>query len=157
MAQTVRSFLSVAGVVAVALGATVTALSVTADKATRTVAESPPVARSLRPSYVAFLPRTAPDAFNRVRASPTDPAPAVTIRAPPAKTPAFTHRVLAGSLRVRSGPKKTMPQVFVLEEGAEVTALGTERGWVEIRDRDGRTGWVYGRYLTATAPEAVPN
>jgi uncharacterized protein YgiM (DUF1202 family) len=157
MAQTVRSFLSFATVIAVALGATITALSFTADTVARTAAESPPVARNLRPSYVAFLPKAEPEAFNIARTLPVNPIAAPVAVAPPAATPAFTHTVLASSLRVRAGPQKTTPQVFVLEEGAEVTALGTERGWIEIRDRDGRTGWVYGKYLTATGPEAKVN
>lgn len=158
MAHPLRSALSFVGVVGVALAATVTALSFTADTVARTAAETPPGKSNLRPSYVAFLPQRSAADFDISRTLPVHAGatvPSVPAVVPDAATPAFTHTVAASSLRVRTGPNKNTPQVFVLENGAQVTALRTERGWLEVRDRDGRTGWVYGKYLDAATTVAT--
>ena len=158
MAHPLRSMLSFAGVVGVALAATVTALSFTADTVARTAAETPPVKSNLRPSYVAFLPKREAADFDISRALPVQAGavvPSVPATGTEVEAPAFTHTVAASSLRVRLGPNKNTRQVFVLESGAQVTALRTERGWLEVRDKDGRTGWVYGKYLDAATTVAT--
>lgn len=79
----------------------------------------------------------------------------VVVKAPVAvekPTPAASSdpdlRIVAGQgVNVRSGPGKSKEALFALPGGAEVTIGANERGWLEITDDQGRTGWVYKDYL----------
>lgn len=59
------------------------------------------------------------------------------------------RRIVAGlGVNVRAGPSKSSNTLFALRGGAEVTLTGrSERGWLELRDAQDRTGWAYGDYL----------
>lgn len=59
----------------------------------------------------------------------------------------FTRKVGVEVLKVRSGPAKASDQVFVLKGGTPVSVGETHNGWVEITTRDGRSGWVFARFL----------
>lgn len=59
------------------------------------------------------------------------------------------RRIVAGlGVNVRAGPSKSSNTLFALRGGAEVTLTGrSERGWLELRDAQDRTGWAFGDYL----------
>jgi uncharacterized protein YgiM (DUF1202 family) len=59
----------------------------------------------------------------------------------------YTHKVGVESLRVRSGPASATDQVFALKGGTAVSLGESRQGWVEITTEDGRTGWVYAKFL----------
>lgn len=111
-------------------------------------AVSAPIKSNLRPSYVAVLPAANAGALDVARSVAVvvrgDPAVAAQAGRP---NTTFTHTVAVESLRVRSGPHKTTPQVFALKGGAPVTVTREERGWVLIDAGKGRVGWVYSRLL----------
>lgn len=66
--------------------------------------------------------------------------------AAPAK--ATNLRKVAGSgVTVRSGPGKSNKSLFNLSGGAPVTVLADSKGWLKIRDAEGRTGWAYKSYI----------
>jgi len=61
--------------------------------------------------------------------------------------------VSAASVNVRSGPSTNDRVIGALDAGAPVEALGplaTE--WVQIRDMDGRIGYMSGQFLSEDAP-----
>jgi hypothetical protein len=61
--------------------------------------------------------------------------------------------VTGDRVNVRAGPSTGDRVVTALERGTGVQALGPQDGeWVNVRDADGRTGYVAGRFLSATAP-----
>jgi len=62
---------------------------------------------------------------------------------------AATERVVitASSLNVRSGPGGGNPVQFTLTSGTVVDALARSQGWVNVRDDQGREGWVSGDYV----------
>ncbi len=57
--------------------------------------------------------------------------------------------ITANSLNVRSGPGTSNPAQFSLTSGTIVDVLGRADGWVQIRDAQGRTGWVSSQYAVA--------
>lgn len=105
------------------------------------------VKTNLKPSYVAVLPSAKAEALDIARVTP------VVVKHDPvqpseaAMRPVFTHSVAVESLRVRSGPRKTMPQLFALKGGTKVNILREERGWVLIDAGAGKQGWVYSKLL----------
>ncbi len=57
-------------------------------------------------------------------------------------------RTVAGSgVTVRSGPGKSNKALFNLPGGAEVSVLDESKGWLKVKDTDGRTGWAYKTYI----------
>jgi len=54
--------------------------------------------------------------------------------------------ITASSLNVRSGPGSGNPVQFSLGGGSIVDVLDRSGDWVEIRDDNGRSGWVAGQY-----------
>lgn len=54
--------------------------------------------------------------------------------------------ITANSLNVRSGPGTTNPAQFSLTSGTIVDVLGRADGWTQIRDSQGRTGWVSSQF-----------
>ncbi len=55
--------------------------------------------------------------------------------------------VLGQGVNVRSGPSSSAGKLFALVGGSEVTVSETQKGWLKITDKEGRTGWAYKSYL----------
>jgi uncharacterized protein YgiM (DUF1202 family) len=70
-----------------------------------------------------------------------EPAPA------PKKAKSDTRTVGGQGVNVRSGPGKSKGKLFALAGGEEVTVLDNEKGWLKVKDDQGRTGWIYKDYL----------
>jgi hypothetical protein len=119
-------------------------------------ARSAPVKIALRSGYVSTLQAANPEALNIART--TKVIPKVTTGEGVAATAelgaAHTHSVGVESLRVRAGPHKTTPQVFALKGGTKVIALKEKNGWILI-NADGRTGWVYRKFLHSMADQKL--
>lgn len=57
-------------------------------------------------------------------------------------------RIVGGSgVTVRSGPSTSNKRLFALASGEKVTVVGRTRGWLQVIDGRGRSGWAYSRYL----------
>ena len=50
--------------------------------------------------------------------------------------------VVAREATVRFGPLDESQSAFQLRDGAELSVLGTKNEWIEIRDPEGRSGWI---------------
>ncbi|HEY0917971.1 SH3 domain-containing protein, partial [Devosia sp.] len=75
-----------------------------------------------------------------------DPEPANVDPEPGAAGAAL--RVVAGDgVNVRTGPATDSDRLFALPGGAPVTIAASEQGWVRIVAPDGRSGWVYEKFL----------
>jgi tetratricopeptide (TPR) repeat protein len=48
---------------------------------------------------------------------------------------------------VRAEPTTASPAIGSLRRGAEFTSRGEEKGWLKVELADGRTGWVYRRFV----------
>jgi uncharacterized protein YgiM (DUF1202 family) len=48
---------------------------------------------------------------------------------------------------VRTSPSKAGKILFALRSGEVVTIVGSKRGWMQVKDDQGRTGWMYGDAL----------
>jgi hypothetical protein len=109
------------------------------------------------PAPAAMAP--APDAKSIASVS-TDTAPVP--MAPPAKeakakvasvektspAPSGAQMKVGGSgVSVRAGPSKSKSVLFNLAAGQKVTVGSRQRGWVQITDAQGRSGWAYSDYL----------
>lgn len=108
---------------------------------------------SADPVFPAPAPRVeSPGDDNAVVAS-TDAAPAEeivddTVSSGPAGDDPVQRVVAGQGVNVRSGPSMSNSTLFALRGGAEVTLTGrSERGWLELRDADGRAGWAYSDFL----------
>lgn len=66
--------------------------------------------------------------------------------APQAAAASDVRTVRGQGVNVRANPSGD--RLFALAGGTEVRVTGTERGWVRITDPQGRSGWVYARYLS---------
>lgn len=122
------------------------------------IAAAPPVQHNIRQSYVAHLPKAEASALNI--ASSVDVRPEVVV---PAATLAFPvasngdmFTVAVDTLRVRSGPSKTLPQVLAIKGGRLVEVTDRVKGWFKSTDEDGNTGWVYGSLLTPMKDAVAP-
>lgn len=163
MALPVRSLAIFAGVVAVAGLFTASGLSLTAGMVTEVAANAPIAAGPRKPSYVVRLPTAKAETLNVAKSVPVRPvivtsaavAPIAPISAELTVTakPTFSHQVVASGANVRSGPKKSFPQVFTLRQGTWVNVSDNVRGWVKVTDEAGREGWVYGSLLQASSPD----
>ena len=156
-------FRSLAVFSAVIVGAglfTASSLSMTAGMVGVAALEAPVADKPLKPSYVARMPVVDAEALNVARAVPVKPmkpvvvTPSVAVVAPPKPVeaelsvqPSFTHQVAVSGANVRTGPKKSYPQVFTLRQGNWVNVSDNVQGWVKVTDEDGREGWVYGELL----------
>jgi len=144
------------GVVLISGALTVGGLNFTADTVARVAAETPIQAR-MKPSYVARLPVAKPEALNVAKAVPVAPATlSVQAKAPEPVVappiPKFTHKVAVDAARVRSGPKKGSPHVFTLKNGSWVTVSENVKGWMHVKDEQGREGWVHSSLLRESTP-----
>lgn len=61
--------------------------------------------------------------------------------------PASLRTVAGSGVTVRAGPGKSNKALFNLSGGAEVSVLDESKGWLKVRDGDGRTGWAYKTYI----------
>lgn len=62
------------------------------------------------------------------------------------------RRIVGGSgVNVRSGPSKASSKLFALAAGQEVTVSANDKGWLQVVDAQGRSGWIYKTFLS------VPN
>lgn len=57
--------------------------------------------------------------------------------------------ITASSLNVRSGPGANNPALFSLSSGSIVDVLARAGDWIQVRDAQGRSGWVAGAYTAA--------
>lgn len=128
---------------------TVSGLSFTADTVAKVAASTTVKAQKRLPSYIAYMPTVKAEALNIAKSVPVatrvPKTPAPPLEALPA--PTLTHTVAVESLRVRSGPRKTTPQLFTLKGGTQVTVIKDDGGWVLITAGGDRMGWVYGKML----------
>ena len=147
MARTIAAFFVLCAAFLMSAALAVSSLTFTAGTVAQ-MASLTPVRANIRPSYVASTVVTSADDLNVAKSVPAVPV-SMTTEPPPGSAPAFI--VAVDSLRVRSSPAKDSPQVFGLHNGAMVTVSGTERGWMLITAEDGRTGWVYGKFLRPAA------
>jgi SH3-like domain-containing protein len=61
--------------------------------------------------------------------------------------PASLRKVAGSGVTVRSGPGKSNKALFNLSGGAQVSVLDESKGWLKIKDAEGRTGWAYKTYV----------
>ena len=54
--------------------------------------------------------------------------------------------ITASSLNVRQGPSTENPVVFSLNSGAIVDVIARAGDWVNVRDDQGREGWVSAQF-----------
>lgn len=61
--------------------------------------------------------------------------------------PASLRTVASSGVTVRAGPGKSNKALFNLSGGAPVSVLDDSKGWLKVKDTDGRTGWAYKTYI----------
>ena len=162
MALPFKALAVFAGVLAAAGLFTASSLSMTAGMVSAAAVSAPSASKPLKPSYVARMPVAGAATLDIARSVPVKPMmPAVPVLPPAATTvasvqveatPSYSHQVSASGANVRTGPRKSFPQVFTLRQGSWVNISENVRGWVKVTDEDGREGWVYGSLL---APDAT--
>lgn len=70
-----------------------------------------------------------------------------------AGAPTDTLYITGNSVNFRAGPTTSDTVVGKLSRGEMVTAIGERSGdWVEIRDGEGRTGFISAQFLSASQP-----
>lgn len=117
----------------------------------------------LATSAVNLSSSVAPDAdpVRERRVAAISPAPIVSATAASAEEPAPVPQTvlrtdsIATAVNLRSGPSSGTDRLDTLEAGASVSVLSESGGWVEVALADGRSGWVYGSYLTSADPRPV--
>ena len=149
MARTIMSLALFSGVALLAGYMTVSGLNLTADTVAKIAAASPVKTTNLKPSYIAYMPAVKAEALNIAKSVPVVQVVSNQTPGPLAASPAptFTHTVSVESLRVRSGPRKTTPQIFALKGRTHVTVIKDDGSWVLIPAGGDRIGWVYGKLL----------
>jgi len=95
-------------------------------------------------------PSPAVDAAARIGAGQLPLVEADPVQMTPAKAAPKTASVGSGNAtilgsgaNVRTSPTKAGKVVFAINGGESVTILENKRGWLRIKDDQGRTGWVY--------------
>lgn len=149
MGRTLVSLALFSTVALLAGAMTVSGLSFTADTVAKVAALTPVKAQKRLPSYIAYMAPVKAEVLNIAKSVPVatrvPKTPAPPLEALPA--PTFTHTVAVESLRVRGGPRRTTPQLFVLKGGTQVTVIKDDGGWVLISASGDRMGWVYAKLL----------
>lgn len=80
----------------------------------------------------------------------TQPTPAPTPQPQPAPQPVYNYGIVtASALNVRAGASTSSKIIGVLPAGKVVTLLEEVNGWYKI-DYNGKTGYIYGKYVAAT-------
>lgn len=163
MALPFKALAVFAGVLAAAGVFTASSLSMTAGMVSAAAVSAPAASKPLKPSYVARMPVAGAATLDIAKSVPVKPMmPAVPVLPPAATTavaaieveatPSYSHQVSATGAKVRTGPKKSFPQVFTLRQGSWVNISENVSGWVKVKDETGREGWVYGSLLQESAP-----
>ncbi len=109
-----------------------------------------PVAPVRTPAQLTVTP-AAPAEPPQLAALPAAPIEA----AAPDLTGLTPDRVGGAALNLRAGPSSATAQIAVLSPGQPVHVGTASGGWVEVTLDDGRTGWVFARYLESAAPVAT--
>ncbi|WOB43984.1 SH3 domain-containing protein [Thermoleptolyngbya oregonensis NK1-22] len=65
--------------------------------------------------------------------------------------------VTVNDLNVRSGPGTSFPVTFVLRRGDRVEIIRRQGNWAFVVGERGGEGWVFGQYLSTTAPSPAPS
>lgn len=65
----------------------------------------------------------------------------------PTEPAAPQARVGDSAVNVRSGPANGNAKLFVLMPGEPVEVAGSDGGWLQVTTADGRSGWVYSKYI----------
>ena len=134
--------------------------------ANRPVPEVQPAAQDAEAQALAAPdPQIAPAAVIRAESQPPEqvqrfpgpalrPSPEHAGETPAAELPDGPVLYVTGDrVNMRAGPSTGDRVVASLTRGTAVQPLGPQDAeWVNIRDADGRTGYVAGRFLSATAP-----
>jgi tetratricopeptide (TPR) repeat protein len=125
-----------------------------ARQAAAATAETPAVAAAAPPSPVPAAPPSAgapaTEAAEPARAARelASPAP-VEPGAGPAEAGAGRPFRVITAVNFRAGPGNEFPRVGTLAEGTSVHVLGENKGWLQIRLRNGGQGYVYKKWLQA--------
>lgn len=99
--------------------------------------------------------RRTPAQYYHAGAAPTTsatraaPGPTAPVEAPAARGGAARLVLTGVSVSAHNGPNAASPVAFKLSAGAMVDRLVAINGWVQVRDDQGRTGWVVAK---ETAP-----
>jgi len=130
-----------------------TAIHVSDIAATPATPAAPPASSASAP-LAPVAPLSAPPAGSSLlTASVSDaditpaakPKPAVV--APP--KPHIAGVTITGQgANVRSSPTMGAGVLFALAGGTRVVVLGNQRGWLQVKDPRGRTGWVYSDFVS---------
>jgi hypothetical protein len=76
---------------------------------------------------------------------PVKPKPAVIV----APKPHVSNVTITGQgANARSSPTMGAGVLFALTGGTKVVVLGDQRGWLQVKDPRGRTGWVYSDFVS---------
>lgn len=102
--------------------------------------EVPPVATASAPETVPMPPATSEPAVRVVATLAVEPAEPVQPEVPQAW-------VGDSAVNVRSGPSNGNGKLFVLMPGEPVEVAGSDGGWLHVTTPDGRSGWVYSKYI----------
>jgi cytoskeletal protein RodZ len=121
---------------------------VTTTAAVSTDAVQMPQAAAAPPKPVtepAPVATPAPVAPKKVQLAARDPAPPAR---PAQAAPKSGVLLVSGQgVTVRSGPSKASSALFALAGGQKVTITSNQKGWLQIVDAQGRTGWAYSTFL----------
>ena len=118
-----------------------------AKRVVQTVAVAAPAAPSLAaPAALAAAP---------IEVATIDTAATETVEATPLVATAPNEVIAIESVNVRSGPGKSKSKVFVLAEGESALVDETHRGWLHVKDSEGRAGWAYSDSFNADAVKAL--
>lgn len=136
----------------------------TGNTVTATIAPSPePPTGSIGSAAVSADTAPAPDSAAtapvNTAALPSGPEPAAT-RAPSASrtpvkvTPSASERPINDtwyrartSVNFRAGPGNDFPRVGSLASGTEVRAVGVDKGWLHIKLKNGKEGYVFEKWM----------
>jgi hypothetical protein len=151
-----------AGVRRACLGALVVALMLTACSLPERT--TPPTAAPVSTAPVVFA-TSSPVAVQTPFATPIPPPATPTVRieiptpAPAAPRPLYVANTGGEGLALRNKPASDGERIAVLSEGTALTPTGQEeqadgRRWRQVRDPQGREGWVAADFLSASVPGA---
>jgi len=80
--------------------------------------------------------------------APATPAPPPQSASRPVEQSARTVYVTASALNVREAPSTGAEVVTQLKKDAQLTVVGSDEAWLQVRLADGRTGWVAERFVS---------
>lgn len=112
-------------------------------------AAEPAVARAPSPASPAAPTATPPGPSAAPPAAAAAPGP--TAAASPGEADGPRFRVTT-DVFVRAEPLTASTAIGSLRRGSEFVARGTDKGWFKVQLADGRSGWVYRRFLERVEP-----